>query len=583
MSQVVTESELTPSDITRAEPAFARILGMFGLGFVVLGSAAVIANQFGPRWIPESGGYLCIVLGLAAMAYHAVRDGDLEIRRLYGLLAAILLAVSLIVSLIPGPLGEPVSKAVGYYLLPWGVASALLALVFAIPFIRHEDYPPYQIAARTTILVIGGLLCIGSVITGMIRPESLVGFGLVLALLGYGFLIAYLGATETTEGRGYQVAIGLGILGGIALILAIGLSVVPTVLHEGPAALKTPRQTYDIWKVLARVVIILLGFSLSGFAIVGRIPTWLRGALLILGLAWAAVFIVGSFMAPLAMPPKSYLIPYGILLAGIGLLYLLTAIASTDDTQLVVLTRRELAAYFYSPIAYIVLFGMAFFASLGYAFFLLQVLSRRQPLPEPILQDYMSLGILGAFQVVFLVPALTMRLFSEERRTGTLEVLFTAPVSESAVVLAKFLGAWLFYLLCWVPAGAFLIGLRTAGGKPFDYLPLLSFYLAAAAAGTGFVAMGLFFSALTRNQIVSAVLTFAAMMFLLLTVLARSPDVADAIGSGLAAVLARLDFLTLWSKAVAGQLLIQDVFTWLTLAVFWLFLTIKVLEARKWS
>ena len=92
--------------------------------------------------------------------------------------------------------------------------------------------------------------------------------------------------------------------------------------------------------------------------------------------------------------------------------------------------------------------------------------------------------------IPFLVPALTMRLLSEEKRTGTLEVLLTAPVNEAAVVLSKFLACWLFFMLCWVPTGLYLIALRVEGGQPFDYRPLLSFYLAVGASGAAFIAIG---------------------------------------------------------------------------------------------
>ena len=579
MSHAVTEPELAPSDETRPEPSFARILGMAGLGSVVLGTAAAIANQFGPRFIPESVGYLLAAMGLVGLLYHAARDTDIDVRRLYGLFAAVLLVGGVVVSLIPGPFSGAADKSMGYFLLPWGAGAALIGLVFAIPFVRHEDDEKYRTVAQLVILGVGGLLCVGSLIAGVVRPDTLVGSGLVLALLGLGFVGAFLGSEDTSEGLGYWAAVGLGVVGGAALVLAIGQTVVPSVLHDGPAALKNARQEYDAWKVVGRVMLIAVGLLVAAVGAFGRVPAWVRGAVVVIGLAWAIVFIVGSFASPISIAPRPYLVPYGLVLGGIGLLYLFIAVATTDDTPLVVLTRRELAAYFYSPIAYISLLGATVLAALGYRQFLL-ILLNAPAVPEPILDNNPSLMILAAIQAIFLVPALTMRLFSEEKRTGTLEVLLTAPVSEAAVVMSKFFASWTFFLLCWLPSGLMLVALRSVGGESFDYRPLLSYYLAVAATGVGFIGMGIFFSSLTRNQVIAAVLTFAGMMTFLLTIW-LSQDAK--LGAGAQAVLGKLDFLSLWADALAGQLPLTSVLIWLSLGVFWLFLTVKMLEARKWS
>jgi ABC-type transport system involved in multi-copper enzyme maturation permease subunit len=172
-----------------------------------------------------------------------------------------------------------------------------------------------------------------------------------------------------------------------------------------------------------------------------------------------------------------------------------------------------------------------------------------------------------------------MRLLSEERRTGTIEVMLTAPVDELTVVLSKFLAALVFYLFLWIPWGLFLVALRVEGGQPFDYLPLLSFYVTLVCSGAAFVAMGLFFSSLTRNQIVSAVLTFMGMMFFLCFFLLRQMQ----LGPNWSALFKQLSFVDLWIQSLGGMLYVRDLVLWLSMAVFWLFLTVKVLESRKWK
>ena len=583
-SELATGVELAPSETRVAAPVAARAAGAFGLCAVTAGAVSVLAAQYGRAGIfGQGGGTLLAALGLAALFLHAVRDTDAEVRRGYGAFAALLLLVAAVVSVVPGAPTGGAEKHVGYYFLPWGAAGMILALLFAVPFARHEDDPRYLRLVEGALVGIGGLLCVGSVLTGVAKPDSLVGPGVVLALIGLGYITAYLGRADTNEGRGYWAAVGLGALGAAALFVAFAQTVFPSVLHDGPAALRNVRQAYDKWAIAGRGVVVLLALAgaFYGFTRLGRgggsAGLAIRLAAALAGIGTAAVFLVGSFSAPWTANVPAHLVPYGLILGGIGLLYLLVATGILSDAPLVVLTRRELASYFYSPIAYMVLFGMAAASAIGYFFFLDTLTS---PTPEPIVQRYPSAEIVGIFEVVFLVPAITMRLFSEEKRTGTLEVLLTAPVNEPSVVLSKFLAAWMFFLICWIPTGLYLVALRSAGGGAFDYRPLLSYYLVLAATGAGFVGMGLFFSSLTTNQVIAAVLTFAGMMFLLLMIWAqRFPFLPD----GLKAGLWKLNFYSLWSSALGGQLSVPDVLIHLSLAVFWLFLTVKVLEVRKWG
>jgi hypothetical protein len=576
MSQLTTE--YAPSDVRAEAPTIARIAGMTGLFSLTVGVVSVIAAQWGRGIAGEGFGYLLTAFGVVGLFIHAARDNDLEVRRLYGAVAAALLIAAVVIGVFPHKPAGGGTREVGTW-LPYGVGLGLLSLLFFVPFVRHETEERYRSAALHVLLAVGALLTAGSVIAGIVVPEFLVGPGVMLAFLGLGFVAAYLANVDTAEGMGFKVAVGLGVLGAAALLVAVGRSVVPTVLYEGPAALKSPLQTYDKWKVAARIVSILIGLGIASLALGKRTPLWLRGVAAILGLAIAAVFAVGSFAAPVHTAPTLYLVPFGLILGGIGLAFLAVAVAVVSENTFVVLTRRELAAYFYSPIAYIVLLGMALATAIGYLLFL-GVMDRQGTLFEPILQDYYAGSLIGPLMIPFLVPALTMRLLSEEKRTGTLEVLMTAPVSEAVVVLSKFLACWLFFMLCWVPMGLYLIGLRVEGGQAFDYRPLLSFYLAVGASGAAFVAIGLFFSSLTHNQIVAAVLTFVVMLVLMVV---QWTEVFPVVGPAVKAALKRLAYWDLWATALRGQLSVRDVLIQLSIAVFGLFLTVKVLEARKWS
>src|SRR5262245_9791226 len=166
--------ETAPSAMVVEGPTFARAVGFAGLFFLVLGGVVVISTRMlGPRWVPEGFGFLSAAFGLALMLYHAVTDSEQEIRRMYGGFAAFWLLVALAASFVPGPFEEGAVRTVGHFLLPWGVGAALLSLLFAIPFTRHETDEKYRNAALMTLLTVGGSLAAGSVVAGIFRPEFL--------------------------------------------------------------------------------------------------------------------------------------------------------------------------------------------------------------------------------------------------------------------------------------------------------------------------------------------------------------------------------------------------------------------------
>jgi ABC-2 type transport system permease protein len=591
-------AELAPSETRSEAPYITRVLGGCGLFLFVVGGASALAasGAFGsvvvdpinnisqPRGLLGLGtSYLMTLIALAFMFVHAVGDTDVEIRRLYGGFAALLLFAAVVVSLVPYPVKEFTKFN---NLMPWGVLLALLGLLFSVPFLRNETDEKLRDIGSKVMLGFGVSLSLIAIVTGLLTPNFLIGPGFALGLLGLGFLVAYFNQNDVSDGLPFFVCMGLGILGAIALAFAIGRTFAPTILFEGPNALKLPTQEYDKWKVAGRVFLVLVSLSLVAWSVLGRMAPWLRGVVGVLGLSLAAVFLIGSFSAPLTIAPPTYLVPYGVILGFLGVLYLGISLTTTSDEPFLVLFRREMAAYFFSPIAYIVLFSAGIVTAMGYYWFLniigIAGAEIPQPVQEPVISRYTSLGIIGAFMTVFMVPAITMRLLSEEQRTGTMEVLLTAPVNEPVIVLSKFCASWLFFMLCWLPAGLYLVGLQSLSTEEsrFDYRPMLTFYLCAACNGAAFVALGLFFSSLTRNQIVAAVMTFAAMIFMLLTVLIE--DFRD-IPGGLQAVLKRFNFLGLWQESLAGQLQVQVIVFQLSVAGFWLFVTTKILEARKWS
>jgi ABC-2 type transport system permease protein len=573
-----------PSDIRSEEPTFARILGLGGLGLAVLGTAAIIANQYGPRFVGTSGGIVCAFFGLLALLYHAFRDGDVEFRRLYTFAGLLFLIAAVVVSFLPGrPAGVETERQVGYYLMPWTPLTAIVAWLFLMAATRHETAPAAISRVNRLLLLVASILTVIPIGLGMAKPELLAGPGILLALVGILYACAYLSRAGTADGLSRMAGIALGILGGLALFFAVARTVFPVVLYDGPRVLKTASQSFDPILLLGRIIVIAL--LTAGVVLVLRgksVPNYLRlMTASALGLT-AIVFLVGTFTAPLSQLFPPYLVPGGLILGCLGLTYLAISLAYCSDSPFVALVGREVAGFFVSPIAYLVLLGVGFTSAIGYGILILEMTaSPGRVVLEPVVGQYWAAVMGAAFVVVMLVPAITMRLFSEEKRTGTLEVLLTAPVGEWSVVLSKFLAAWFFYLVVWLPMGLYLIGLR-ATGPAFDYRPLLSYYLCQAVCGAGFVAMGLFFSSLTRNQIIAAVLSFAGTFGLLLTVILKSVPASDA-WMPIKAVASRLDFLTAWQTALAGQISLSFVAVYASFAAFWLVATVKVLEARRWA
>jgi ABC-2 type transport system permease protein len=170
------------------------------------------------------------------------------------------------------------------------------------------------------------------------------------------------------------------------------------------------------------------------------------------------------------------------------------------------LYKRELFAFFVTPLAWVLI--TAFLVVQGMHFFLLvdhfasagQQISDRTPL-----QSFFGNTVLLYLVLFLLIPPMTMRLFAEERRSGTIETLMTAPVSSLAVVLAKYLAAVTTYAAMWLPTGLYLVILKQTGD--IDWRAAGASYLGVFMIGCGYLAIGLLMSAITKSQFLALVLT----------------------------------------------------------------------------
>ena len=241
--------------------------------------------------------------------------------------------------------------------------------------------------------------------------------------------------------------------------------------------------------------------------------------------------------------------------------------------KLLVICRRELSAYFGSIVAYVLL--AVFLVLSGYFFY--------SDLVFFILFGGSTLAT-GLWQFVFLdmrmvamliLPLLTMRLFAEEKKLGTLELLWTYPVRDAEIVLGKFLAAWLFYVAMLVPTAAGPIVFHWY--HPFDVPPVLAGYLGMLLLGSAFIACGLFVSSLTENQVVSAMVTYGIIVlfwFLTWNEEAATHDVMR--------WLLGVSLFDRFFNFTRGVIDTRDVAFFLLFVSFFLFLTWQSLATRSW-
>lgn len=234
-----------------------------------------------------------------------------------------------------------------------------------------------------------------------------------------------------------------------------------------------------------------------------------------------------------------------------------------------ILAQRELGAYFLSPIAYAVI-AMFLFAC-GLAFGLGVFTSGG----EASLRNMLNFWIV--LILVFVLPMLTMRLISEETRNGTIETLMTAPVTDSDVVLGKFLGAFIFYLVLLATLLVYPIILRVYG--PVDFKLLLCNYLGLVLLGALYIAASLFFSACTKHQVIAVLLSFA-----LLALMTFASDALAQLFEGWPRVfMQQVSIQSHFRDFVRGMLDTSHVVFFLSMTALFLFLTVKRLEMRRWQ
>jgi ABC-2 type transport system permease protein len=180
------------------------------------------------------------------------------------------------------------------------------------------------------------------------------------------------------------------------------------------------------------------------------------------------------------------------------------------------------------------------------------------------------------FLLVMLTPMFTMRLLAEERKTGTFELLTSLPFSDMDIVLSKFLAAWTL-LLAILTMSLVYVGVMMAVGRP-EVPVLLVAYLGLALASAVYAAIGLFASSLTENQIVAAIVGLAGLLAFFLV-----GDILPGSSDGVGRVLERLSLRAHTEQFTRGLIRLEDMTYLILMTVTFLFLTLRVLEVRRWK
>lgn len=237
--------------------------------------------------------------------------------------------------------------------------------------------------------------------------------------------------------------------------------------------------------------------------------------------------------------------------------------------NVVTMAQHEIGAYFLSPIAYAV--SAIFLFSAGLAFGLGTVTQGGEASMRGLF-DFWIILILA-----FVLPMLTMRLMSEELRSGTIETLMTVPITEAEVVVGKFLGAFAFFVILLASLLVFPIMLGRYGS--LDLGLLTCHYIGLLLLGALYISVGLFFSTMTKHQVISVLASFT----LLALMTFASHALAQQTEGWIKVLLQQLSIRTHFQDFVRGTLDLNHLVFFVTTTAFFLFISVKTLETRRWQ
>ncbi len=235
--------------------------------------------------------------------------------------------------------------------------------------------------------------------------------------------------------------------------------------------------------------------------------------------------------------------------------------------------KRELRSYFTTPVAYVFLVVFLFFS--GYLTFKQGFFEIRQ---ADMQSFFMNMPLL----FVFLVPAVSMRLWSDERRIGSIELLFTLPITVIQAVLGKFFAAWLFLIIALALTFPMVITVSYLGDP--DTSLIIMGYLGSVLMAGGFLSIGCFFSAVSKNQVISFVLSVVACAILVYVGMPTTLNyLSTFLPSGLVSAIGNMSLQSHFESIQKGVLQFNDISYFILLIIGWIVACSFILDERKSS
>jgi gliding motility-associated transport system permease protein len=250
--------------------------------------------------------------------------------------------------------------------------------------------------------------------------------------------------------------------------------------------------------------------------------------------------------------------------------------------------RKEMGHYFVSPIAYVFIGLFLILSAFFFNFFLTAVIqqslsaemegmrfgmSQNIDVPSEVMRAFF--GLLSTL-VLFITPILTMGVYAEERKRGTMELLMTSPITETDIVLGKFFASFSLFALMLLPTLSYLIFMYLRSDPMPPWRVLFAGYAGILLLGASLTALGTFISSLTENQIIAAVLTFAA--FLLVWVL----DIGRNASGAVASVLTYLSVIRHYEDFTRGIIDTSGLVYYFSFIFLFVFLTIRSVDSMRW-
>jgi gliding motility-associated transport system permease protein len=250
--------------------------------------------------------------------------------------------------------------------------------------------------------------------------------------------------------------------------------------------------------------------------------------------------------------------------------------------------RKEMGHYFVSPIAYIFIGLFLFLSAYFFNYFLSAMIQQASmtamqgmrfgappevDVPGQVMRAFF--GLLSTL-ILFFTPILTMGVYAEERKRGTMELLMTSPVTETQIVLGKFLASLTLFALMLLPTASYLVFMCLRSDPMPPWRMLLAGYAGVLLLGGSLLALGTFISSLTENQLIAAVLTFAAFLFVWVL------DLGSNASGGIGAVVQYLSVIRHYDDFTRGIIDTSALIYYFSFIALFIFLTVRSIDSMRW-